>query len=591
MGEYFRDNGMHAVIIYDDLSKQAVAYRQMSLLLRRPPGREAYPGDVFYLHSRLLERAAKLNKDQGSGSLTALPVIETQANDVSAYIPTNVISITDGQIFLETDLFFQGIRPAVNVGLSVSRVGSSAQTKAMKKVAGKIKGELAQYREMAAFAQFGSDLDASTQRLLNRGSRLTELLKQPQFSPLKMEEQVCVIWAGTNGYLDALPLNKVRAFEDGLLSLLRGKNVEILNGIRDSRDLSDDHRRKAEGRGRKSRQDVCLMPFARPVCAAKMTWMPGTRPGLTKEGLAVGSEEPDRRGELRMASLKDMRVRIASTKATQKITKAMQMVAASKLRRAQTAAEAARPYAEKMDAVISNIATAAAGSPGAPALLAGTGKDQVHLLLVCTGERGLSGAFNSSIVRLARERALSLINQGKEVKFFCVGRKGYEQLRRTFDKQIVEHLELRSVRQLGFVNAEDIAKKVIARFEAGEFDVCTLFYSRFKSVISQVPTAQQIIPLVVEAPAANAGPATSYEYEPEEDEILTRLLPRNLAVQMFRALLENNASFYGAQMSAMDNATRNAGDMIRKQTLIYNRTRQAMITKELIEIISGAEAM
>ena len=231
---------MHAVIIYDDLSKQAVAYRQMSLLLRRPPGREAYPGDVFYLHSRLLERAAKLNKEHGSGSLTALPVIETQANDVSAYIPTNVISITDGQIFLETDLFFQGIRPAVNVGLSVSRVGSSAQTKAMKKVAGKIKGELAQYREMAAFAQFGSDLDASTQRLLNRGSRLTELLKQPQFSPLKMEEQVCVIWAGTNGYLDALPLQKVRAFEDGLLSTLRGKNADILNTIRDSRELSDD---------------------------------------------------------------------------------------------------------------------------------------------------------------------------------------------------------------------------------------------------------------------------------------------------------------------------------------------------------------
>lgn len=292
-----------------------------------------------------------------------------------------------------------------------------------------------------------------------------------------------------------------------------------------------------------------------------------------------------------MASLKDMRVRIASTKATQKITKAMQMVAASKLRRAQVAAEAARPYAEKMDAVISNIATAASGSPGAPALLAGTGKDQVHLFLVCTGERGLSGAFNSSIVRLARERALALMNQGKEVKFFCVGRKGLEQLRRTFEKQIVENIELRSVRQLGFVNAEDIAMKVIARYDAGEFDVCTLFYSRFKSVIAQVPTAQQIIPLVVEEPAANAGPATSYEYEPEEDEILSGLLPRNLAVQIFRALLENNASFYGAQMSAMDNATRNAGDMIRKQTLIYNRTRQAMITKELIEIISGAEAM
>jgi F-type H+-transporting ATPase subunit alpha len=235
---------MHAVIIYDDLSKQAVAYRQMSLLLRRPPGREAYPGDVFYLHSRLLERAAKMNDDNGGGSLTALPVIETQANDVSAYIPTNVISITDGQIFLETDLFYQGIRPAVNVGLSVSRVGSAAQTKAMKKVAGKIKGELAQYREMAAFAQFGSDLDATTQRMLARGSRLTELLKQPQFSPLKMEEQVCVIYAGVNGYLDKFEVARVRAFESGLLTLMRTKHAGLLDSIRKSGDLSKDDEAK-----------------------------------------------------------------------------------------------------------------------------------------------------------------------------------------------------------------------------------------------------------------------------------------------------------------------------------------------------------
>jgi F-type H+-transporting ATPase subunit gamma len=289
-----------------------------------------------------------------------------------------------------------------------------------------------------------------------------------------------------------------------------------------------------------------------------------------------------------MASLKDMRVRIASTKATQKITKAMQMVAASKLRRAQSTAEAARPFANKTDAVIANIAAAAAGSANAPALLAGTGKDQVHLLLVCTGERGLCGAFNSAIVRLAREHAYSLMNQGKEVKIFCVGRKGYDQLRRQFEKQIIEHSDLRGVRQLAFSNAEDIARKVIGRFEAGEFDVCTLFYSRFRSVIAQLPTAQQIIPLVVESDAAST---TAYEYEPEEDEILARLLPRNVAVQVFRALLENNASFYGAQMTAMDNATRNAGEMIRKQTLVYNRTRQAMITKELIEIISGAEAV
>ncbi|MFD1331974.1 F0F1 ATP synthase subunit alpha [Methylopila musalis] len=244
MGEYFRDNGMHALIVYDDLSKQAVAYRQMSLLLRRPPGREAYPGDVFYLHSRLLERAAKLNDANGAGSLTALPVIETQANDVSAYIPTNVISITDGQIFLESDLFYQGVRPAVNVGISVSRVGSSAQIKAMKQVAGKIKGELAQYREMAAFAQFGSDLDASTQRLLNRGARLVELLKQPQFSPLKVEEQVVVIYAGTNGYLDKLPVSKVRGFETGLLDHLYANHKDILEEIRTKKELTKENTEK-----------------------------------------------------------------------------------------------------------------------------------------------------------------------------------------------------------------------------------------------------------------------------------------------------------------------------------------------------------
>ena len=240
MGEYFRDNGMHALIIYDDLSKQAVAYRQMSLLLRRPPGREAFPGDVFYLHSRLLERAAKMNDENGGGSLTALPVIETQANDVSAFIPTNVISITDGQIFLETELFDQGIRPAVNVGLSVSRVGSAAQTKAMKKVAGSIKLELAQYREMAAFAQFGSDLDASTQKLLNRGSKLTELLKQNQYSPMTIAEQVVSIFTGVNGYLDDLELNQIRDFEKDLYELIKSSHSDIIESINSSGDLNDD---------------------------------------------------------------------------------------------------------------------------------------------------------------------------------------------------------------------------------------------------------------------------------------------------------------------------------------------------------------
>jgi F-type H+-transporting ATPase subunit alpha len=241
MGEFFRDNSMHALVVYDDLSKQAVAYRQMSLLLRRPPGREAYPGDVFYLHSRLLERAAKLNEDNGGGSLTALPIIETQANDVSAYIPTNVISITDGQIFLETDLFFQGIRPAVNVGLSVSRVGSSAQTKAMKKVAGSIKGELAQYREMAAFSQFGSDLDASTQKLLARGERLTELLKQGQFSPLSSEEQVVLLYAGVNGFMDTIEINQISEFEVQLLSTIKKDYMNILDNIKSTNALSEEN--------------------------------------------------------------------------------------------------------------------------------------------------------------------------------------------------------------------------------------------------------------------------------------------------------------------------------------------------------------
>jgi F-type H+-transporting ATPase subunit gamma len=291
-----------------------------------------------------------------------------------------------------------------------------------------------------------------------------------------------------------------------------------------------------------------------------------------------------------MASLKDMRVRIAATKATQKITKAMQMVAASKLRRAQMAAEAARPYAERMDTVLGNIAASVAGLDSAPALLRGTGADKVHLLVVCTAERGLCGAFNSSIVRLAREHANRLMGEGKTVKFLCVGRKGFEQLRRNYEKQIVEVIELRGVRTMGFVNAEAVATRIIALFNEGAFDIATLFFSRFKSVIAQIPTAQQIIPPVFEGKTGDA-PAASYEYEPEENAILDELLPRNIAVQVFRALLENAASEQGARMSAMDNATRNAGEMIRKQTITYNRTRQAMITKELIEIISGAEAL
>ncbi len=289
-----------------------------------------------------------------------------------------------------------------------------------------------------------------------------------------------------------------------------------------------------------------------------------------------------------MPSLKDLRNRIASVKATQKITKAMQMVAAAKLRRAQAAAEAARPYAERMETVLANLASGVTGS-SAPRLIAGTGADKVHLLVVCTAERGLCGAFNSSIARLARDKALALKAQGKTVKIICVGKKGYDLLRRQFEKDIIELIDLRAFKQVGYVNAEGIAQGILSRFAASEFDVATLFFSKFKSVISQIPTAQRIIP--AEIPTGTKAAAAVYDYEPDEGEILETLLPRNLTVQVLRAILENAASEQGARMSAMDSATRNAGEMIKKQTQLYNRSRQAMITKELIEIISGAEAL
>ena len=370
----------------------------MSLLLRRPPGREAYPGDVFYLHSRLLERAAKLNEDNGAGSLTALPVIETQANDVSAYIPTNVISITDGQIFLETDLFYQGIRPAVNVGLSVSRVGSAAQIKAMKQVAGSIKGELAQYREMAAFAQFGSDLDAATQRLLNRGARLTELLKQPQFSPLKIEEQVAVIFAGVNGYLDKLPVNKVGEFEQGLLALCAPSTRTCSMPSATRRQLTRRHPRQAEGRDRGLRQELRLI---------------GVR----------------RTGTTAWPSLKDLRNRIASVKATQKITKAMQMVAAAKLRRAQEAAEAARPYSAAHGRGARQYRRTRWRRRRCAAAHRRHRQGRGHLLIVCTAERGLAAA-STRRSRGLRASTPQLLARGKTVKIICVGKKGYDALRR-----------------------------------------------------------------------------------------------------------------------------------------------------------------
>ena len=383
MGEFFRDNGMHAVIVYDDLSKQAVAYRQMSLLLRRPPGREAYPGDVFYLHSRLLERAAKMYDEHGSGSLTALPIIETQAGDVSAYIPTNVISITDGQIFLETDLFYRGIRPAINVGLSVSRVGSAAQMKAMKKVAGKIKLELAQYREMAAFAQFASDLDAATQRLLARGARLTELLKQPQFSPMPVEEQVAVDLRRHAGLSRQLDVGRRDRYEAALSSELQGARA------------------------------------ADPRIDPRQTLDDETTPRRS-------SPLPHRvRADLRlsMASLKALRNRIRCVRSTQKITEAMKMVAASRLAERRTRRRLRGPIRSAWSAMSSSRAASLRGRPNAPKLLSGTGEERVHLFMVAGSDRGLAGGFNATILCEARrtDPRSSSAREGRSI--FIIGRK------------------------------------------------------------------------------------------------------------------------------------------------------------------------
>ncbi len=471
MGEYFRDNGMHAVIIYDDLSKQAVSYRQMSLLLRRPPGREAYPGDVFYLHSRLLERAAKMNDANKAGSLTALPIIETQANDVSAYIPTNVISITDGQIFLETDLFYQGIRPAVNVGLSVSRVGSAAQTKAMKKVAGRIKGELAQYREMAAFAQFGSDLDATTQRLLNRGARLTELLKQPQFSPLKMEEQV------GRHLRRRQRLSRSAAGQPG--ARVRGGAADAVaqqerrHPRRYPQDRRPDGRDRgqAQGRGRRLRKDL-------RVTRPSLNKIIGSR---TDNGLPQGHAGPHRRHQ---GDAEDHQGHADG--------RGLEAAARAGGGRGRAALCRAHGRGASQHRSLGGGARFRAGAAARHRPRPGASAGRLHrrarpVRPVQLGDRA------------ARARACQpLMAEGKEVKIFCVGKKGYEQLRRQYERNIIEHVELRSVRTIGFVNAEAIAEQIADLYAEGAFDVCTLFFSRFRSVIAQIPTAQQIIPPVFE---------------------------------------------------------------------------------------------
>ena len=563
MGEHFLYNGKHAVCMYDDLSKHADAYRQMSLLLRRPPGREAFPGDVFYLHSRLLERSCKLSDELGGGSLTALPVIETQAGDVSAYIPTNVISITDGQIFLESDLFYSGVRPAINVGISVSRVGGNAQTKAMKKVAGRLRLDLAQYRELEAFAQFGSELDPQTQRTLARGERMVATLNQPQYQPWPLDEQVIAIFAGIQGLLDDIPPDQVPRFQEELREYLRTER----HGLR--------------GHPRRGR-------------------LPGRGPGRGQEadrGLQGHVRDPRggrlRRGTGIVATVQDIKRRLRSVRNTRKITKAMELVAAAKLRRAEARIGALRPYAERMRELMIGTARATPAR-GFPLLEARETINSVAILPL-TGDRGLAGAFNAQIVRRALQLEREVRAEGANVRWVVVGKKGRSTLR--FRRYDVEQAWVDFTDRPVYADAVAIAKTLADLFVEREVDRVVMVYNHYVSPLTQTVSVEDVLPIPrtlleeEEKSAYEIALEGDFIYEPEPEEILARLLPTYLETTVYRALLESAASEHGARMTAMRNASKNAGELIDRLALDMNRARQSEITQEILEVVAGADAL
>ncbi len=561
MGEHFLYNGRHAVCMYDDLSKHADAYRQMSLLLRRPPGREAFPGDVFYLHSRLLERSCKLADELGGGSLTALPVIETQAGDVSAYIPTNVISITDGQIFLESDLFYSGVRPAINVGISVSRVGGNAQTKAMKQVAGRLRLDLAQYRELEAFAQFGSELDPQTQRTLARGERMVTTLNQPQYQPWPLEEQVIAIFAGVQGLLDDIPPDQVPRFQGELREYLRTEGT-VYAGIRESGDLPDEAQAAARAQIEEFRQNFAVHEEA--VLA-----------------------------ERAMATVQDIKRRLRSVRNTRKITKAMELVAAAKLRRAETRIAALRPYAERMRELMIGTAraTPARGFP----LLEARETVQSVAILPLTGDRGLAGAFNAQIIRRALQLEREIRAAGADVRWVVVGKKGRSTLR--FRRYAIEQAWVDFTDRPVYADAVAISKRLADLFVEREVDRVVVVYNHYVSPLTQTVSVEDVLPIPrtlleeEEKSAYEIALEGDFIYEPEPEEILGRLLPTYLETTVYRALLESAASEHGARMTAMRNASKNAGELIDKLTLDMNRARQSEITQEILEVVAGADAL
>ena len=553
MGEWFMENGMDALIVYDDLSKHAVAYRQISLILKRPSGREAYPGDVFYLHSRLLERSARLNEESGNGSLTALPIIETQMGDVSGYIPTNVISITDGQIFLETDLFNKGIKPAVSVGLSVSRVGSAAQIKAYKKVAGKVKLELAQFRELAAFSQFESDLDASTKARLDRGARIVEMFKQGAYEPVPVEVQTAVMWGMQNDFFDSIAVEDITRSVESLKDYLSTQGKEACEEIYRSGKLEESTEQKLK--------------------SALEDW---------KAFFLVGLGTL-----LKMASSKDIRNRIKGVKSTRQITRAMQMVATSKMKKAQDSAKSGRPYALLLSDIIVSIADEFEEITSSYF----NQKPVKHRgILVIGTDKGLCGALNGNLFR-------KLSDVENTAKFVAVG-KGLPNISRVLEKDLIADFTLPD--KPTFSDIRKIVDFLLRSYDQGDIDTIEVLFTSFINTLQQEPEMVKLFPLngldeMNEKLHSRFGelnhevPKDDREILIEDrDLVLAELATLYLKQEVFQLILEAQASEHSARMVAMKTATDNAGNLIDDLTLQYNRARQAAITQEILEISAAS---
>ena len=629
-------NGEHALIVYDDLSKQATAYRTLSLLLRRPPGREAFPGDVFYLHSRLLERAAKLSDELGAGSLTALPIIETKGNDISAYIPTNVISITDGQIFLEPDLFFAGVRPAINIGISVSRVGGSAQTKAMKKVAGRLRLDLAQFRALEAFAQFGSELDKASQQQLARGARVVEVLKQPQYQPLPVEREVVMIWTATGGYLDPFPVEDAKRFVEDFTAYLESR-TDVLETIRETGDLS------SETEATLKESVEAFAETFQPTGAAAGSEAgrgAGTPPDEVKpdigwdrmssvddddeedeakdEGGPSLAEEDDVQGQVPLpgrgrrvrywlrdrlqlplrhrraggivgAQLRIVRRRIRSVQSTKKITRAMELIASSRIVKAQQRVESSRPYAVQLTKAMEDLARQT-GSVQHPLLEDRESPSKAGILVV-TSDRGLAGAYNANVLKIAERLFRDVRDRGLEPVLYVVGKKGIGYFR-------FRGVPMRKSWQ-GFSEvppyeeAERIGRTLIKDFADEEIDELHAAYTDFRSAFTLRATAKRFLPIAPEEVVGKGLGIVHPEYlfEPEPEQILDHLLPQYVVTKVYAGLLESAASENAARRRAMKAATDNAEDLIKVLTRQANRARQDEITTEIMEIAGGAEAL